>query len=170
MLLSFSVSIFLRLSWTCLTSCCVLLVLTFVLLNRCLTLCFSLFLFWGTVFPMCFILHLLTCFSNFYTINSVKSVVKISFIYCLHICLLENIHLEALRISNLIRMIDEFLRYITTLWPPLWSGGQSSCLQIQRSGFDSRHYQIFWVVGLERGPLSLLRIIEELYQGNSGSG
>jgi hypothetical protein len=25
-------------------------------------------------------------------------------------------------------------------------------------------------VGLERGPLSLVRIIEELFQGNSGSG
>ena len=30
-------------------------------------------------------------------------------------------------------------------------------------GFDSRRYQIFWVVvGLERGPLSLVRSIEEL--------
>jgi hypothetical protein len=30
-------------------------------------------------------------------------------------------------------------------------------------GFDSRRYQIFWeIVGLERGPLSLVRIIEEL--------
>jgi hypothetical protein len=39
--------------------------------------------------------------------------------------------------------------------PPLWSSGQSSWLQIQRSGFDSRHYKIFLeVVGLERGPLS----------------
>jgi hypothetical protein len=29
--------------------------------------------------------------------------------------------------------------------------------------FDSRHYQIFWeVAGLERGPLSLVRITEEL--------
>jgi hypothetical protein len=28
--------------------------------------------------------------------------------------------------------------------PPLWSSGQSSWLQIQRPGFDSRHYQIFW--------------------------
>jgi hypothetical protein len=28
--------------------------------------------------------------------------------------------------------------------PPLWSGGQSSWLQIQRSWFDSRRYQIFW--------------------------
>jgi hypothetical protein len=32
-------------------------------------------------------------------------------------------------------------------------------------GFDFRRYQIFWeVVGLERGPLSLLRIIEELLE------
>jgi hypothetical protein len=41
--------------------------------------------------------------------------------------------------------------------PPLWSSSQSSWLQIQTSGFDFRHYQIFWeVVGLERGPLSLV--------------
>jgi hypothetical protein len=32
-------------------------------------------------------------------------------------------------------------------------------------GFDSRHYKIFLeVVGLERGPLSLVRIIEELLE------
>jgi hypothetical protein len=32
-------------------------------------------------------------------------------------------------------------------------------------GFDSRLYQIFWeVVGVERGPLSLVRIIEELLE------
>jgi hypothetical protein len=31
-------------------------------------------------------------------------------------------------------------------------------------GFDSRIYQIFWVVGLERGPLNLVRIIEELLE------
>jgi hypothetical protein len=31
--------------------------------------------------------------------------------------------------------------------------------------FDSRRYQIFWeVVGLERGPLSLVRITEELLE------
>jgi hypothetical protein len=41
---------------------------------------------------------------------------------------------------------------IIILWPPLWSIGQ-------RSGFDSRRNQIFWeVVGLERGPLSLVRV------------
>jgi hypothetical protein len=39
-------------------------------------------------------------------------------------------------------------------------------------GFDSRNYQIFWeVVGLERGPLSLVSTIEELLERKSrGSG
>jgi hypothetical protein len=54
--------------------------------------------------------------------------------------------------------------------PPLWSSGQSSWLQIRRPGFFSRHYQIFLskkkkkktVVGLERGPLSLVSTTEEL--------
>jgi hypothetical protein len=36
---------------------------------------------------------------------------------------------------------------------------------------DSLVYQIFWVVvGLERGPLSLVRIMEDLCQGNRGTG
>jgi hypothetical protein len=36
---------------------------------------------------------------------------------------------------------------------PLWSSGQSSWIQNYRTGFDSWHYQIFWVVvALERGP------------------
>jgi hypothetical protein len=54
----------------------------------------------------------------------------------------------------------------------LWSSGQSSGLQIQRSGFDSRRYQIFWeLVGLERGPLSLVSTIEKLLgRKRSGSG
>jgi hypothetical protein len=38
-------------------------------------------------------------------------------------------------------------------------------------GFDSRRYQIFWVVGLERGPLSLVSItVELLWRNSSGSG
>ena len=39
-------------------------------------------------------------------------------------------------------------------------------------GFDSRRYRIFWVVvGLERCPLSLVRLIEELLElKSSGSG
>jgi hypothetical protein len=49
---------------------------------------------------------------------------------------------------------------------------QSFRLQIQRSGFDSRQYQIFWeVVGLERGSFSLVSTTEELLgRKRSGSG
>jgi hypothetical protein len=46
--------------------------------------------------------------------------------------------------------------------PPLLSSGQSSWLQIRRHGFDSQHYQKKKVVGLERGPLSLVGTTEEL--------
>jgi hypothetical protein len=38
----------------------------------------------------------------------------------------------------------------------LWSSGQSSRLRIRRPKFDSRHYQEKKVMGLERGPLSLV--------------
>jgi hypothetical protein len=52
---------------------------------------------------------------------------------------------------------------LNKLRPPLWSCGQSSCLQIQRSGFDSLRYLIFWeAVGLERGPCRLVTTIVEL--------
>jgi hypothetical protein len=66
----------------------------------------------------------------------------------------------------------EFICYVEESRPPLCSSGQSSWLQIQSSGFDSRHYQIFGeVVGLERGPLSLLSVTEELLgRKSSGSG
>jgi hypothetical protein len=57
--------------------------------------------------------------------------------------------------------IFKYTQYKTSL-PPLWSGGQSSWLQIRRPGFDSRHYQKK-VMGLERGPLSLVSTTEELF-------
>jgi hypothetical protein len=65
-----------------------------------------------------------------------------------------------------------YICYVEESRPPLWSSGHSSWLQIQRSGFDSRHYQIFWeVVSLERGPLSLVSTIEELLgRKRNGSG
>jgi hypothetical protein len=45
--------------------------------------------------------------------------------------------------------------------PPLWSSGQSSWLQIQ--WFQVRFPALpYFIVGLERGPLSLVRIIQEL--------
>jgi hypothetical protein len=56
-----------------------------------------------------------------------------------------------------------YICYVEGNRPPLWSSGLISLLQIQRSGFDSRCYQIFWeVVGLERGPLSFVSTTEEL--------
>jgi hypothetical protein len=60
----------------------------------------------------------------------------------------------------------------TFVGTPLWSSGQSSWLQIQRSGFDSRRYHFFWeIVGLEWGPFNLMSITEELHERNSsGSG
>jgi hypothetical protein len=45
---------------------------------------------------------------------------------------------------------------------PLWSSSQSSWIQIWSPGFDSWHYQKKKVVGLERGPLSLVSTTEEL--------
>jgi hypothetical protein len=65
----------------------------------------------------------------------------------------------------------EFI-YVQESRPPLLSSGQSSWLQIQRFGFDSRRYQIFSEVGgLERGLLSLVSTIEELLiRKTSGSG
>jgi hypothetical protein len=50
------------------------------------------------------------------------------------------------------RNIWRHIYFVVLFCFPLWSSGQSSWLQIQRSRFDSGRYQIFWVVGLERGP------------------
>jgi hypothetical protein len=67
-----------------------------------------------------------------------------------------------------IRVRDVLYLLVKTLWP----SSQSSWLQIQRSGFDSWRYQIFWeAMGLKRGPLSLVSTIEEvLERKSSGSG
>jgi hypothetical protein len=61
-----------------------------------------------------------------------------------------------------------FICYVEESTPPLWSSGQSFWLQIQRFGFHSRRYQIFSeVVGVERGPLSLMSTTEELLERKS---
>jgi hypothetical protein len=72
---------------------------------------------------------------------------------------------------SIYQAVSQILLLITE-WLPLWSSGQSSRLQIQRSGFDSRCYQTFCeVVGLERGPLSLVSTTEELLgRKSSASG
>jgi hypothetical protein len=65
-----------------------------------------------------------------------------------------------------------YICYVEDSRPSLWSSGQSSWLEIQRSGIDSRRNQIFWeVVCLKRGPLSLVGTTEELLgRNNNGSG
>jgi hypothetical protein len=55
-----------------------------------------------------------------------------------------------------------YICYVEESRPPLWSSDQSSWLQIRKSWFDPRHYLIFWVMVLERGPLSLVSTTEEL--------
>jgi hypothetical protein len=82
--------------------------------------------------------------------------------------------MKTARTKLLIPSNDKCIFAHVLLWrgPPLWASGQSSWLQIQGSGFESLSYQIFWdVVGLKRGPLSLLSAIEEvLGTKSSGSG
>jgi hypothetical protein len=46
--------------------------------------------------------------------------------------------------------------------PPLWSSGQNSWLQIRNPGFQFPALTEKKVVGLERGPLSLVSTTEEL--------
>jgi hypothetical protein len=66
--------------------------------------------------------------------------------------------------------LNLYICYVEESRPPLWSSGQSSWLQIQRSGCDSRCYQIFSeVVSLDRGPLSLASTTEELLGRKSSS-
>jgi hypothetical protein len=58
-----------------------------------------------------------------------------------------------------------YICYVEESRLPLWSSCQSSWLQIQRSGFDSRRYQICWeLVGPERSPLSFVSTTEELLE------
>jgi hypothetical protein len=56
-----------------------------------------------------------------------------------------------------------YICYVEESRSPLCSSCQSSWLQIQRSGLYSLCYQVFWeVVGLGRGPLSLVSTTEKL--------
>jgi hypothetical protein len=67
-------------------------------------------------------------------------------------------------VSSITTLQNEFCHF-SPLLSHLWSSGQSSWLQIQRSLFDSRHYRIFGEVPvLERGPLSIVSTTEELLE------
>jgi hypothetical protein len=69
-------------------------------------------------------------------------------------CLAEKLHVQKFSLINSYRKVLDFSMNIV-------SGYRS-----RGPGFDSRRFQIFWeAVGLERGPLSLMRTIEELLEG-----
>jgi hypothetical protein len=70
------------------------------------------------------------------------------------------------QISNLI------CNTLISVWPPLWSSGQSSGYRSRGPGFDSPLCQILWeVVRLVPGPLNLVSITEDqLEWKSSGSG
>jgi hypothetical protein len=80
--------------------------------------------------------------------------------------------LPIFRRKYIITILGNYLNYNGSLGFYWVLFGQSSWLQIQRPGFDSRHYHILWeVVGLERGPPSLVSTTEELLEiKSSGSG
>jgi hypothetical protein len=68
-----------------------------------------------------------------------------------------------------IRILTHFIHVQLLIHMWLWGPPQTSWLRIKRSRVYSGHYQIFWVVGLEQGPLSLVSIIEELLGRKSSS-
>jgi hypothetical protein len=71
----------------------------------------------------------------------------------------------------LIQLYNALFRFkepVISFRPPLWSTSQSFWLQIQWPEFGSRRYKIFReVVGLKRGPLSLVNTTEELLERKS---
>jgi hypothetical protein len=76
--------------------------------------------------------------------------------------------LYRLHLSFVISHFHSIYCLLTTNRPPLCYSTQSSWLQIQRFGFDSKRYHIFWeVVGLKRGPLGFVSTTEELLGRNS---
>jgi hypothetical protein len=95
----------------------------------------------------------------------------INFTYCVSLQI--SYHSMIKHVLSLLPLncINTFLLLMKTLcfmWPPLWSSGKSSWLQIQSYRFNSRDYQIFCeVVGLERGSLSLVSTTEELLERKS---
>jgi hypothetical protein len=73
---------------------------------------------------------------------------------------------------EMLRVENRYYKSLDSDQLPLWPSGLSFWLQIQRPVLGSRRYPTFGeVVGLERGPLSLVSTIEELLERkSSGSG
>jgi hypothetical protein len=64
-------------------------------------------------------------------------------------------------LNVMLQLTETFVIYMSAERPPLWSSDQSSWLQIRRSGSIAGTTRK-QVMGLERGPLSLVSTTEEL--------
>jgi hypothetical protein len=80
-----------------------------------------------------------------------------------------------LAIRNTVQQRTWRMRYIS-IYVPIYDRlcglvVKVPCYRSRGPGFDSQRYQIFWgeVVGLERGPLGLVWIIEELLERTVGA-
>jgi hypothetical protein len=69
--------------------------------------------------------------------------------------------ITSVRVAILLAKYDRFMRCVTIIDRLCGPVVKSSWLQIRRPGFNSRHYQKK-IVGLERGPLTLMSTTEEL--------
>ena len=103
-----------------------------------------------------------------------------SLITCLEFSLVANVCLPSLAVRTTVGRSKQLIHATVTYHPFRvfflvlfsWLDDRLCGLVVRVSGyryrglgFDSRHYQIFSVVvGLERGPLSLVRSIEELLE------
>jgi hypothetical protein len=80
-----------------------------------------------------------------------------------HTLMISHVKAKSIELQEVCYRKENIFAIVPNRGPPLWPNDQSSWLQIRRSGFDSRHYQKKEkVVGLERGPLSLVSTTEEL--------
>jgi hypothetical protein len=108
---------------------------------------------------------------SFHIINVIQ---KTSHVTWKHVIIVFNLHYLHFIIKLIQWLINVIANYytITPVNDRLCGLVVRKWLQIQRSGFQSRRCQIFWeVIGLERGPLSLVSTVEELLgRKSSGSG
>jgi hypothetical protein len=122
----------------------------------------------GEVHTAYFILHA----SVFFTMQTQIYCYKANYSTLMHerfLLMFSQIFIPYKSISNISGTIS-LNTCIVLQWSPLWSSGQSSWLQIRRFRVPFPVLQKR-VVGLERGPLSLVSTTEELLGSNSsGSG
>jgi hypothetical protein len=84
----------------------------------------------------------------------------------LHIICSPSLQLPTLALPNGLHTYSTFFNSHSWVWDRLCGlVARFHGYRFMGPGFDSRRYQIFWeLVGLERGPLSLVRIFDDLLE------